>query len=138
MNRAIFIAAAVGILGSFAAIALGYIDYGLLSISFKYALQPVWKWPIFTILVTLTPLSISVPFVAHFFRAKNDPAMGVAAYGVGYLWLPFFLFYPGTLALGVVSDGAAAYTWFGVCVAQYLASKIVLKAIRAKVADEAA
>ena len=138
MSRAIFIASLVGIFGSFASIALGYTDYGLVSINLKDALEPVWKWPILTILIMLTSLSVSIPFVAYFFRATGDPAMRVAAYGAVYLWLPFFMFYPGTRALGVVSDGAAIYTWLGVCVAQYLAAKIVLKAIGAKVAVDAA
>jgi len=138
MNRAIFIASLVGGFGSFVAIALGYTDYGLVSINLKDALEPVWKWPIFTISVMLTALSVSIPFVAYFFRATGDPANQVAAYGVVYLWLPFFMCYPGTRALGVVSDGAAAYTWLGVCAAQYLAAKIVLKAIGAKAAGNAA
>lgn len=55
--------------------------------------------------------------------------MSIAMYAFGYLWLLLLAFYPGTHTLGVVSDGAAAYTLFGVCIAQYLAAKVVLKAI---------
>ena len=77
----------------------------------------------------LTTLSISVPFAAHFFRANEDSAMGIVIYAFAYLWIPFFIFHPGTHALGVVSDDAAPYAWFGVCVAQYIAARIVLRAI---------
>jgi hypothetical protein len=137
MKRAIIIATLVGFFGSFLAIALGYTDYALVGISLGSALEPVWKWPLFTMSVMLTTLSVSIPFVAHFFRASQDPAMSIAGYALGYLWLPFFIFYPGTHLLGVVSDGAAAYSWLGVCTAQYFAAKIVLKAISIEVDDEA-
>lgn len=129
MKSAIILASFVGFLGSVLAIVLGYIDYGMLSISVRESLQSVWKWPVFSMPLFLTAFSLSVPFVAHFFRTSEDPQTGLIVYAFVYLWFPLLIFYPGTRALGITSDGALVYTSFGVCVAQYLAAKIVLKAI---------
>lgn len=129
MKRAVLAATMIGLLGTFMAITLGYADYSMLGISLEDALLPVWKWPIFTISIMLTSMSLTVPFAAYFFRATHNPAESLAAYGVAFLWVPFFLFYPGVRVLGVISDGSANYSWFGVCLAQYLAAKVVLKAI---------
>jgi hypothetical protein len=136
MNRDVVIASLVGFFGSVLAIGLGYTDYDLIGISVGDALTPVWKWPVFGMAIMLTTLSLSVPFAAHFFRAR-DAAMGIAIYAFGYLWLPFFIFYPGTHALGVVSDNAAPYVWFGVCIAQYIAARVVAKTIRVEVTHRA-
>lgn len=137
IGRAILIAAFIGFFGSFTAIALAYADYDMIGINTRVALSAIWKWPLFSMSILLTSLSLSIPFVAHYFRETSDPAVTIAGYGVGFMWLPFFLFYPGTRGLGVESDGVAVYAWFCVCMAQYVAAKIVLKAIDAKTAHDA-
>ena len=137
MKSAIIIASLVGFLGSVRAIVLGYTDYGMLGISVGGSLQSVWKWPVFGMPLILTTLSLSVPFVMHFFRADDDPKMGIVIYAFLYLWVPLLIFYPGTRVLGITSDGALVYTSFGVCIAQYLAAKIVLRAINRKAVSSA-
>lgn len=135
MKRAFIIASFVGLFGSIFAIVIGYTDYGMLDNSIRDSLRPVWKWPILVMPFVLTSLSLLVPFAVHFFRSSTDPKMGITIYAFGYLWVPLLISYPGTKALGINSDSALVYTSFGVCVAQYFAAKIVLKAITSQAAD---
>jgi hypothetical protein len=138
MKNRIFIGFLIGFFGSFLAIALGYTDYYLIDISLSDALKPVWKWPVIGMSFILASLSISVPFVTHFFRKSESSEQGIVTYAFAYLWLLFFIFHPGLHALGVASDNAVPYAWFGVCVSQYLAARVVLKAIGVEAARSAA
>lgn len=137
MKKAIVTAGLVGLLGPVLAITLGYTDYGMLGISIADALRPVWRWPILSLPFLLTPLSISIPFVAYFFRDKVDPDELIAVYALGYLWIPLLVLYPGARGLGLVSDGAAFFTLPAIYIAQYVAAKITLKAIHAHAAGGA-
>lgn len=138
MKRAVVTAGLIGFLGSILAITLGYTDYGMLGVSIADALRPVWRWPVLSMPFLLTPLSISIPFVAYFFRGKTDPDQTIAAYALGYLWIPLLILYPGARGLGLASDGAAFYALPAICIAQYVAARITLKAIHAQATGGAA
>ena len=138
MKRALILASSTGFFGTILVILLGYADYYSLGTSIRHALTPVWQWPLFGMSLVLTALSISIPFVAHFFRDAQEATATISIYAFGFQWLLLFVFYPGTRALGVTSDSAGLLTWIGVCVIQYIAATIVLRAIRTKVAGGAA
>ena len=138
MKRALLISGLVGFFGTVLVVVLGYTDYSLLRASLGDALAPVWQWPLFGMALVLTTLSILVPFAAHFFRRDEESTASVGLYAFGYLWLLLFVFHPGNQALGVTSDAAGMITWVGVCAVQYLAARILLKAINVTAASNAA
>jgi len=137
MKRTVILASSIGFIGSILSVAVAYTDWYLIDTSVRDALEPVWKWQIFGLSFLLTSLSLAVPFVAHYFRGREGPEANIILYAFAFLWLPFFVFHPGVRALGVTSDGAAVYAWFGVCFFQYVTARLMFSAIKAHPADSA-
>ena len=138
MKRAILIAAIISSIGTLLSIAAWYTDYDELGYSLSRAFKSVLQWPLVGMSLTLTTISLLVPFAAHFFRRTSDPGVSLAVYAFGYLWLGLFVFHPGLRALGVTSEKVGFAAWFCVCAFQYAAAKVVLKAITSEASRDAA
>ena len=89
-----------------AVIAVFYVEWSALNSDFSRAVHYFSVWPWFWGSVTLSAITALLPFYFHWLRDGDLRAIAtdVTEYGVGFIWFPVLVLYPGAAALGRSSD----------------------------------
>jgi hypothetical protein len=131
MKRTLIIAALTGYFGSIISIIVMFTKWTQILTRTSNAFHDVWEWPLIVFPFILTVVSLIIPFAVYYFytndKKKSEAGMEIEAYAFGVLWVAFFVFSPRTLMDH--SQFEMIFGWFGVCLSQYIAAKIMLNAI---------
>ena len=123
--------AIVGFVGSVFTLAVFYTEYSLLDVNLSLAFAELQKWPWFWLSTAITTISCTTPFFLNFIHNGEERKIkeSGATYALGLLWLPLILVYPGAKELNVLSDDVAGFAMSGICVIQYIVTKLVTRQI---------
>ena len=100
-----------------------YIDFNLAISSFQK-----WPWIKAAIVMTITTYLYSYYAYYQFVNRSVAVEESAAVYGVAYIWIFFFIFYPGAHAFG----GSDSNSWFwmtGILFTHYFAVKFFTQEI---------
>lgn len=115
-----------------------YLNWDFVKIDFAIATESFNKWPWFKGSCVLSALTFLFPFFAYWSCKGNDQAFfgEIAAYGLGLVWFPVLMMYPGTKALGVFSDGKLVWAALPICFVHYICARQIGKVIKRNEADD--
>jgi hypothetical protein len=115
-----------------------YLNWDFVTIDFAMAAANFNKWPWFKGSCALSAFTFLFPFFAHWSCKGNYQAFSgeIIAYGLGLVWFPILMMYPGTKALGVSSDSKLVWAAFPICLIHYICARQIGKEIRRNEVDE--
>ena len=115
-----------------------YLNWDFVKFDFAIASESFNKWPWFKGSCALSALTFLFPFFAHWSCRGNVQAFfgEITAYGLGLVWFPVLMMYPGTEALSMFSDGKLVWAAFPICLIHYVCARQIGREIQRKEADD--